>query len=48
MSAWKASSESLKTRDQLPERGVKMTIGQEIFTERQQWVQTRQPACGVI
>ena len=46
MSAWKTSSESLKTRNQLPERGVKITISQEVFTEGQRWVQTCRPVWG--
>lgn len=46
MSAWKTSSESLKTRNQLPERGVKITISREVFTEGQRWVQTCRPVWG--
>lgn len=38
MLAWKTSSESGQTRNQLLKRGVEITISQEVFTKGQLWV----------
>lgn len=43
MLAWKTPSESVKTRNQLLRKSVKITISQEVFMKGQPRVQTCQP-----